>query len=209
MKGRRPSMTSVGRRLARPASRSVALALAALLVSGCATTKVDRSSDAAIVERVLTLIKQRLDVAPAVARAKWNSRASIEDPVREQQVIEAVAIQAAAHGIDRAVAERFFRGQIEASKVVQRALHADWTDRRQEPFPTVASLDRDIRPVLDRLTPEMLRSLAAVVPVLRRPDGRVQLARRSQTIVTSTPGSREAVRVAVGPLLAVDSAGRQ
>ncbi len=89
MKGRRPSMTSVGRRLARPASRSVALALAALLVSGCATTKVDRSSDAAIVERVLTLIKQRLDVAPAVARAKWNSRASIEDPAREQACEEA------------------------------------------------------------------------------------------------------------------------
>lgn len=40
------------------------------------------------IDRLLVLIEQRLDVAPMVARAKWNSGAPIDDPVREQQILD-------------------------------------------------------------------------------------------------------------------------
>jgi chorismate mutase len=99
------------------------------------------------------------------------------------------------------VAGTFFRGQIEASKVVQHALHAEWTAKKQPPFAKVADLGKDIRPVLDRLTPAMMRALAEAAPVLQRPGGRQLVEGRSKAILAGAPGGEAAVREAVAPLL--------
>lgn len=178
-------------------------ALVALAVAGCATTTAHRPASAPAIERLLRLVQARLDVAPAVARNKWNSRAPIEDVAREAQVITAVVAQAAGFGVAEPLAASFFRAQIEASKVVQRSLHAEWAARRQGRFSTVADLERDIRPVLDRLTPELLGALAAAVPALRDPHGRAWLDRHSSSLATSMPGGREAVRTALAPLVTI------
>lgn len=97
----------------------------------------------------------------------WN-----QDPSRDKQIIDLVAQGASEYGLDPQVAGTFFVGQIEASKVVQNTLQAEWTARRQPPFPKVADLGTDIRPVLDRLTPAMMRALAEALPVLQRRGGR-------------------------------------
>src|SRR5205814_4893618 len=124
----------------------------------------------------------------------------IEDLPREQQIIDGVAKRATEYGLDPHAAATFFRGQIEASKIVQNALHAEWTAARQPPFAKVADLGKDIRPVLDRLTPAMLRALADALPVLQRPGGRRLLERQSRPILASAPGGDAGARRPIAPL---------
>jgi chorismate mutase len=177
------------------------LALVAVLAFGCATTAGFTAAETATVDRLLGLIKERLDVAPEVARTKWNTKAAIEDLPREKQIIDGVAKRAAEYGLDPTAAATFFTGQIEASKVVQKALHAEWTVKGQPPFAKVADLGKDIRPVLDRLTPAMMRALAEALPVLQRPGGRPLLETRSKAVLATAPDGDAAVRAAIAPLL--------
>ena len=153
-------------RLLRP-NWWLGLALVAILTSGCATAASFTAVDTGTVDRLLGLMKERLDAAPEVARTKWNTKAPIEDLPRDQQIIDGVAKAATEYGLDPHVASTFFRGQIEASKAIQRALHAEWIAKRQPPFAEVADLGKDIRPVLDRLTPAMMRALAEALPGTR------------------------------------------
>ena len=182
-------------------SGGLGLVLLAVLAGGCATGASFTAADTAKVDRLLGLVRERLDVAPEVARTKWNTKAAIEDLPRERQIIDGVAKRAPEHGLDPQVAATFFSGQIEASKVVQTALHAEWTAKGQSPFAKVADLGKDIRPVLDRLTPAMMGALAEALPVLRQPGGRQLLEKRSKTILADAPGGAAAAREAMGPLL--------
>jgi len=174
--------------------------LLAVLTTGCASASFT-AADTAAVDRLLGLIKERLDVAPEVARAKWNTKAPIEDLPREQQIIDGVGRRAPEYGLDPRLAESFFRAQIEASKIVQNALHAEWTAEKQPPFSTVADLGKDIRPVLDRLTPAMMRALADALPVLERPGGRALLEARTKVILANAPGGDAAAREAIASLV--------
>lgn len=177
------------------------LVFLAILASGCATNASFTAADTAKVDRLLGLVKERLDVAPEVARTKWNTKAPIEDLPREQQIIDGVAKRATEYGLDPRVAAAFSTGQIEASKVVQNALHAEWTAKGQPPFAKVADLGTDIRPVLDRLTPAMMRALAEALPVVGQPGGRRLLDARSKAVLGQGPWGEDAVREAVAPLL--------
>jgi chorismate mutase len=152
---------------------------------------------------LLGLIEERLDVAPDVAKTKWNTKAPIQEPSREKQVLDAVAREAGAYDLDPPVARAFFIGQIEASKVVQSTLHSEWTMRAQPPFATVADLGAAIRPVLDRLTPAMMQALAEALPVLQERGGRRLLETGIRSILADAPGGEAAVREAVAPLLAL------
>jgi chorismate mutase len=181
---------------------SVGALLIAALIAGCATGSFT-ATDTAAVDRLLGLIKERLDVAPDVARTKWNTKAPIEDLPREQQIIDGVSRRAPEYGLDPPLAASVFRAQIEASKMVQNALHAEWTAKAQPPFSTVADLGKDIRPVLDRLTPEMMRALAAALPVLQRSGGRALLEARAKAILANAPGGDAAGREAIAPLLKI------
>src|SRR5262245_46947283 len=72
------------------------------------------------------LSAERLAAGDLVAAAKWGTGAPIDDPVRERQVLDAVAAQARQLGADPAATVRIFRDQMEASKVLQRGLHRLW-----------------------------------------------------------------------------------
>jgi chorismate mutase len=179
------------------------LALVAILAAGCATIANSAAVDTTAVNRLLGLIKERLDVAPEVARTKWNTKAPIDDPLRDKQIIDGVAIAATEYGLDPQVASTFFIAQIEASKAVQNALHAEWTAKRQPPFAKVADLGKDIRPVLDRLTPAMTRALLEALSVLQRRGGRQLLEAQARAVLSNASGGDTAVRKAVAPLLAL------
>jgi chorismate mutase len=181
-------------------NRLLAVWLVAVLASGCATTARFNIADTAAVDQLLGLIRERLEVSPAVARVKWNTRAPIEDPSREREIIDGVARQATEYGLDSALAGRFFRGQIEASKTVQNRLHAEWRASNQLPFAEVADLQRDVRPVLDRLTPMLLRALAGALPVIQQRGGRHLLETRYKALFAEIPGAETAMRQAVTPL---------
>jgi chorismate mutase-like protein len=105
-------------------------------------------------------IDQRLLLAPAVARAKWNVQGPIEDLPREAQVIAAAVQQGRALGLPDALVEAVFKAQIEASKTIQRELYAQWRREQAGHFNDAPDLANTIRPELDRITTQLLRALA-------------------------------------------------
>jgi len=121
------------------------------------------------IESLRALIDARLLLAPAVARFKWSHHLPIEDLPREAQVIASLSRRASELGVPQAWAERFFRAQIEASKIAQDELFRRWTDARQGPFPDAPDLATATRPKLDQLTGQLLRALADNWPALSDP----------------------------------------
>ncbi|MYM31964.1 gamma subclass chorismate mutase AroQ [Duganella sp. CY15W] len=105
-------------------------------------------------------IDERLLLAEAVARAKWNIQAPIEDLPREAQVIAAAVQQGRTLGLPDAWVAAVFKAQIEASKTVQRELYAKWKAQQAGHFDDAPDLAKTIRPQLDRITTQLLRAMA-------------------------------------------------
>jgi chorismate mutase len=154
------------------------------------------------VDTLLRLVQERLQVADEVARTKWNTKAAIEDLPREAQIVERVRGRAAEFGLEPQLAGDFFQAQIDASKVIQRALHERWATEKRPPFDKVADLGKDIRPQLDRLEPALLSALHNAKPVLDRPGATVLLDVRTQAGAFAGSSSA-AVDTALKPLYAV------
>lgn len=106
------------------------------------------------------LSAERLAIGDLVAAAKWGTDSPIDDPVREQQVLEAVAQQARELGADPEATVRIFRDQIEANKIVQRGLHRLW---RADPAkaPTERPDLNEVRKEINRINGELVRGIAA------------------------------------------------
>lgn len=119
------------------------------------------------------LVIQRLLVGDLVAASKFGTGKPIEDPVREQQVLDAVRRQAGPLGLDPAATVRFFQDQITASKQVQRGLFDYWT-RHPDRAPTTRPDLNLIRQRLDELTTGLLAELVSTKDV-RRPDARCRI----------------------------------
>ncbi|MFZ6779793.1 gamma subclass chorismate mutase AroQ [Undibacterium sp. Ji83W] len=147
----------------------VILACAALSLSHPA--QAQNASDPRLL-RLLSLMQQRLSLAQDVAMYKWNAKAAIDDPVREQQILDALAKQAPQYGLAPKLAQDFFNAQIVAGKMIQTALFDGWASRSQAPFDNPPDLKTAIRPALDKLTVELLMALAEAQAVLQGKDGR-------------------------------------
>ncbi|WP_338898213.1 chorismate mutase [Streptomyces sp. TG1A-60] len=105
------------------------------------------------------LFAERLLVADKVAAAKYGTATPIDDPVREKTILDDVAARAAGLGLDPQAVTAVFRDQIEANKLVQRGLYARW-DAHPEERPTERpDLVKEVRPVLDRITTQLLTAL--------------------------------------------------
>jgi chorismate mutase len=122
--------------------------------------------DSEAVKQLLGLIDKRLAVAPLVARAKWNSGGAIDDPAREQAILDNVSKQAEDAGLDASFARYFFQQQFDAGKMIQRDLHSQWQASHQGKFADAPDLAKDVRPVLDRLTPQLIMALRGLYPQL-------------------------------------------
>ena len=101
---------------------------------------------------------RRLAIAKQVALAKWDSQAPVEDAAREGQVI-ATAIKAGeSRGLAPVEVSNFFRAQIEANKLVQHSLLAEW--RRAGKPHTRVNLVNAVRAELDQLETALIVELA-------------------------------------------------
>ncbi|ARJ06527.1 hypothetical protein GCM10010988_17920 [Cnuibacter physcomitrellae] len=108
------------------------------------------------------LIVERLDTAPQVAASKLFTGQPVTDPAREQVVLDAAAAAAQQAGADTDYVQAVFADQIAASKLVQQSLLDQWA-AGSAPAPTTApDLATEVRPVLDRITAELVPALAAV-----------------------------------------------
>nr|WP_286168759.1 gamma subclass chorismate mutase AroQ [Duganella sp. HH105] len=154
-----------------------------LVASGALQRGVDRWLDFPWgLEPLRLAIDQRLLLAQAVARAKWNVQAPIEDLGREAQVIQAAVKEGTALGLSKAWIETVFRAQIEASKTVQRELFAQWSAQHAGKFDDAPDLAKTIRPELDRLTTQLLRSMASNQAVLNDESRKAEVTRAMRAL---------------------------
>jgi chorismate mutase-like protein len=151
------------------------------------------------VESLRALVDARLLLAPDVAEFKWNHHIPIEDLAREAQVIAALGHQASDLGVPQAWAERFFRAQIEASKIAQNALFQGWTASNHGPFPDAPDLAIVTRPRLDQLTVQLLHALAENWPLLSDPKRREDVLHAMHPMQAEDISARAAAE-AIAPL---------
>jgi chorismate mutase len=108
---------------------------------------------------------RRLLIAQQVALAKWDSGAAVEDLPREAQVITGAVRDGVSRGLDPASVSNFFKAQIEANKVIQYSLLADWCRaggaRAHAPIDLIAT----IRPELDHIQAALIAELADTVAI--------------------------------------------
>jgi chorismate mutase len=147
-------------RISTPHRTVLTVAAALLAVPGtaaAASATARYPSDA--LRPVAALAADRLATADLVAAAKWGTDSPIDDPAREQQVLDTVAAQAQEIGADPDEIRRVFRDQIEANKLVQRALFAEWT-AHPDRAPTTKPDLSVVRATINRINTDLVRSLA-------------------------------------------------
>ncbi|MEU1670044.1 chorismate mutase [Streptomyces sparsogenes] len=136
-----------------PASVSASVSAPASASTGAPARPYDRLLP------VADLSAQRLLTADQVAASKWGTDSPIDDPVRERQVLEAVAAQARELGADPEATVRVFRDQIEANKLVQRELFRRW-DADPAQAPTERPDLSKVRLEINRINGELVRAIA-------------------------------------------------
>lgn len=135
--------------------------------------------DDAAALRVVDLVARRLMLMPEVAEAKRVAGLPVDVPAREGEVYERARVAAERDGLAAAPYIELVRAQVEAAKVVQRAVLA-------APGPAVpadpdaaararARIDGQLRPAIDRLDAAIRRALVESAP-LRLPVDRLAAA---------------------------------
>jgi chorismate mutase-like protein len=152
------------------------------------------------VEALRQLVDARLLLAPDVAQFKWNHHLPIEDRDREAQIIAQLGERAAALGVPREAAERFFRAQIEASKIAQNELFQGWDVFKRGQFPDAPDLATVTRPRIDQLNEQLLHALADNWPVLSDPHRKADVARALHPMAAEELSAKAAAE-AIGPLV--------
>jgi len=111
-------------------------------------------------QQLVEISAQRLSLAKQVALAKWDSGMPVEDMMREEQVIADVRSRGANMGLDIGDVSGFFQAQIEANKLVQYSLLAQWHRAGKAPVHKPVSLDDTTRRALGELETPLLAGLA-------------------------------------------------
>ncbi|MFD7307798.1 gamma subclass chorismate mutase AroQ [Promicromonospora sp. NPDC059942] len=111
-----------------------------------------------LAETLTDLVVERLLLADGVAVSKFLTGSPVDDPAREERVLEDVRNRAGTVGLDPDAAVAFFRDQFDASKVVQAGLFARWAADPDGVPTTRPDLDR-IRDRIDLLTARLLQAL--------------------------------------------------
>ncbi|WP_329248727.1 chorismate mutase [Streptomyces canus] len=131
----------------------------AVPVSGTAAAPHATAHSLSALHPVVELAAERLATADLVAAAKWGTDSPIDDPAREQQVLDNVAAQAQQLGADPDEIRVIFRDQIEANKIVQRGLFQRWTDHPDEAPTTKPDLSV-VRQEINRVTSALVEAVA-------------------------------------------------
>lgn len=190
-------------------SRLLSAVAALVLVVGCgssqatapATGSTESSPAEASADRLLGLLRDRLQIMTLVARAKWNAKLPVEDKRREAELVARMRGRALAHGLSPDWTETFFRAQIEAGKDVQRALIDAWTKSAKPMFANAPDLRGEIRPRIDALNDEILVVLGEVTPLLDERAVQAMLRQRGPARLASQDVSTAVANRALAPLL--------
>lgn len=143
----------------------LAIALTALALTAAPITHADTVSP---LEPLVDAAAQRLQTADLVAASKYLSGGQIQDPPREQQVLDTVAAAADAQGAEPGYVREVFRDQIDASVGVQYSRFSQW---KLDPAvaPATAPDLADTRATIDSLNQTMVREIGIQWPTLHGP----------------------------------------
>src|SRR6516165_6702286 len=133
--------------------------LAAWTIGGAEHTACAQGS-ADQLQRLVETSARRILIAEQVALAKWDSGAPVEDTSREDHVIGSATQAGESRGLDPTSVSNFFRAQIEANKLVQYSLLADWRREGRAPDHTPVDLATTIRRELDEVDKALIAELA-------------------------------------------------
>jgi chorismate mutase len=103
---------------------------------------------------------RRLLIGKQVALSKWDSGAAVEDPAREALVISDAVKKGESKHLEPSFVSNFFKAQIEANKVIQYSLLADWYRIGNAPDHAPIDLIKTIRPQLDEIQVLLITELA-------------------------------------------------
>lgn len=140
------------------------------VAAGIAISAIDVAHAQTAIERFRPLVAtsaRRLAIAERVALAKWDSRSEVEDAAREAQVVYSAVRYGVPKGLDERLIANVFTAQIEANKVVQYSLLADWHRNGRAPAHKPVDLAA-IRLELDRLQTDLIEELADLRPLDER-----------------------------------------
>jgi chorismate mutase len=141
--------------------RFIMQGLATVVMLATAGRGAPRPRSAAEELRPLTeLSARRLALAEPIALAKWDTRSPVEDSLREALVIARAVADGETRGLNPSAVSNFFRAQIEANKLVQYSLLAQWRRDGRAPAHRSIDLTTTIRPLLDRIQLELVNELA-------------------------------------------------
>ena len=152
--------------------------LAILITLAIGGIGVSRAQDS--MDRLQPLVEtsaRRLFLARQVALAKWDNQTPVEDAAREAQVITAAVREGKSRGVDPAFVSHFFTAQIEANKLVQYSLLANWHRAGNAPAHGPINLATTIRSELDQLQRELVRELADAAAIRTSPTCRADTAK--------------------------------
>ncbi len=120
-------------------------------------------------DTLIELVVQRLTLGQDVAAVKYASCQPIDNPIREQEILQSVAHELSRTGLYQKIGRQFFRDQIDANKLIQRGLHHRWYAYPREVPAVHRNLAAEVRPKLDRITTQMMRQFKCMdeLPHLR------------------------------------------
>jgi chorismate mutase len=190
-----------------PLPRLFAATACAALLAGSALAAADASAraftrtDVARVDRLLLLIQERLERAPALAETRWREGGRIEDHASEERLLDAARKDAAALKLDPDVAARFAQAQVDAAKIIQTERHKHWTARPGD-APKRMPVADPLR--ASTVEPDLPRSLLAAyrdaIGVLKREGARNLLDARAADLIRTGGGDLLAAQAALKPL---------
>jgi chorismate mutase len=128
-------------------------------VSGCSSVE-SPASQPSVLEGLVHAAAERLAHAEGAAGAKWGTDIRVDDPSREQEVLDAVDELARRKGLSVEYVHRIFRDQIDATEAIQYVRYSEW-----ELDPSAAPAEKPVlgavRADIDRLNHLMIDEIAA------------------------------------------------
>lgn len=119
---------------------------------------------------LLETLNERLNIGDLVALTKWDSGKPIQDSPREAQVIANARTLASERKLDPEDVAQLLAAQMEANKLVQYGLLAQWQAVGAAPDTQRPDLARQIRPQLDELQTRLLQQYADFTPYRQDPN---------------------------------------
>ena len=175
---------------------SKTLMLLAAWTIGGAEHKACAQGSADQLQRLVETSARRILIAEQVALAKWDSGAPVEDTSREDHVIVSATKAGQSRGLDPTSVSNFFRAQIEANKLVQYSLLAEWRRAGKAPDHTPVDLASKIRPELDEVDKTLIAELEESTAIRGSASCRMDIAKTVGKYVSAHENT-------LGPLQAI------